>query len=84
MLAANAINVSGTLAFNTSWIIANLPYVVPSSVTVNIGVTMTIDSGVAVQFNTGQGLTVNGTLNANRVSFDASSVTVSRGQYGIY
>lgn len=81
-VAAQAINVSGTIAVNTSWTLANSPYVVTSTVTVNAGVTLTIDSGVAVQFNTGQGLTVNGTLNANRVSFDASSANVGRGEFG--
>lgn len=80
--AAHAINVSGIIASNTTWTLANSPYVVTSTVTVNAGVTLTIDSGVAVQFNAAQGLTVNGTLNANRVSFDASSVTVARGQFG--
>lgn len=82
VFTAEAINVSGIIAANSTWTLANSPYVVTSSVTVNAGITLTIDSGVLVQFNSAQGLTVNGTLNANRVSFDASSGTVARGQFG--
>lgn len=79
---SQAINVSGVIAANTQWTLANSPYVVTSTVTLNAGFTLTIDSGVVVQFNAGQGLTINGSLLANRVNFEPSSAVNARGQYG--
>jgi hypothetical protein len=78
----NATNVSGVISVNTDWTLANSPYTVTATVTVNAGVTLTVDSGVVVNFAAGQGLTVNGTLVANRATFDATSATNARGQFG--
>ena len=63
--AAAATNVSGTIASNTTWTAANSPYVMTGNVTVNAGVTLTIEPGVTVQGNaSSRTLTINGTLSA--------------------
>lgn len=60
--------VSGTISQNTTWY-QNRVYVIQGAVTVNSGVTLTIEPGVMVKFqNTSSSLNVNGILNANGTS----------------
>ncbi|MEW6541446.1 MAG: hypothetical protein AB1402_07530, partial [Bacillota bacterium] len=54
--------VSGPIASDTTWTVAASPYHVTSSVTVNAGVTLTIEPGVVVKFGHNTGLYVDGTL----------------------
>src|SRR5579872_5695452 len=85
--AAADTNVSGTIASNTTWALANSPYVVTGTVTVNAGVTLTIEAGTTVKFNnSGQALNINGVLVANGTSaapitFTSSLGSPSRGSW---
>jgi hypothetical protein len=44
-------NVSGPISSDTTWILADSPYYVTGTVTVNPGVTLTLERGVIVKFN---------------------------------
>ncbi len=67
-----AIQVSGTVGANTTWKNLGLPYVITGDVTVNNGVTLTIEPGVVVKFDAATNnwggfrrlMTVNGILHA--------------------
>ena len=44
-------NVSGALSSDTTWSLANSPYTLTGNVLVTSGVTLTIEAGVTVKFN---------------------------------
>ncbi len=72
VLAGNAqTNVSGTIASNTTWTTTGSPYTVTAQLTINAGVTLTIDPGVQVLMNS-TSIQVNGTLDADDVDFAAN------------
>ena len=60
----HATTVGGTIATNTEWTINDSPIVFNGSVTVAANATLTIDSGVTVNFGAYSSLTVAGTLTA--------------------
>lgn len=49
-------NVSGIISSNTTWALANSPYIVTGNILVNTGVTLTIEAGVSVKVNSGLGI----------------------------
>ena len=51
--SAPGINVSGNITTDSTWTAANNPYVVNGNLTVDPGVTLTIDAGVEVQIYPG-------------------------------
>ncbi len=57
-------SVGGPIIVDTTWDLAGSPYVMTSNVTVNPGVTLTIDPGVMVQGQNGTLLIVEGSLQA--------------------
>ena len=54
--------VSGVISANTTWRAVNSPVTVVGSITVNSGITLTIEPGISVLFDSGLALTVNGRL----------------------
>ncbi|MEJ5351504.1 MAG: T9SS type A sorting domain-containing protein [Melioribacteraceae bacterium] len=68
-------NVQGTINSNTTWSLSGSPYNITGSITIRDGATLTIESGVVVQFTTSSYITVGysqsskGNLIANGVSF---------------
>jgi hypothetical protein len=55
---------SGPITSDTTWYAADNPHVIVSGVTVQAGVTLTLEDGVEVRFNSGQWISVYGTLTA--------------------
>ncbi|MDP1622772.1 MAG: right-handed parallel beta-helix repeat-containing protein [Bacteroidales bacterium] len=74
-----ATNVSGVISSNTIWDPAGSPYIVTSTITVNNGVTLTVQSGVTVKFNDSQYMLVNGTMNATGATFTSNNATPAPG-----
>ncbi|GEM_PF-1109435 len=80
-------NVSGYILSNTTWTLANSPYIVTGNILVNNGVTLTIEPGVTVQLDTTKSLQIDGELIAvgnaqNRITFTATDTTPARGSWG--
>ncbi|MEE9150557.1 MAG: right-handed parallel beta-helix repeat-containing protein, partial [Thermoplasmata archaeon] len=78
--------VSGSIAINTTWNATNSPYIVIGDVTVESGVTLTIEPGVEIKFNGSYSLIVNGTLNATGsysqpINFTSNQTTPSEGDW---
>ncbi|NVO21563.1 MAG: T9SS type A sorting domain-containing protein [Bacteroidetes bacterium] len=74
-----ATDVTGILTSNTTWNLAGSPYTVTGNVTVNPGVTLTIDSAVIVKFNNSRNMSVNGKLIAKYASFTSSATSPTSG-----
>jgi parallel beta-helix repeat protein len=79
--------VSGLIGSDTTWTLANSPYIVTDNVLVNSGVTLTIQPGVTIKFNSGRSFQVDGTLiargtNLNKISFTSNLSTPAPGDWG--
>ena len=89
-MEAQATNVSSNVTTNTEWTVAGSPYVITAAISVNSGVTLTVDPGVVVEFENWNYLgylTVNGTLlaagtSASPISFTSASATPAAGDWG--
>jgi len=58
------VNHSGIISADTTWSALDV-HLVTETVTVNTGVTLTIEPGTVVKFNSNKGLTINGALDAS-------------------
>ncbi|HBG86077.1 MAG TPA: hypothetical protein DDW62_00845 [Marinilabiliaceae bacterium] len=81
-ISINAAEVSGTISANTTWTLANSPYIVTNNITVNAGVTLTIENGVEVRFADGRYMVIaggatGGTLSADNVAFTSNTGTTA-------
>ena len=82
-------NVGGPIISDTTWTLANSPYIVTTSVDVQQNVTLTIEPGVTIRFNSGTKLQVNGELIArgtadNLIVFTSNQTNPAPGDwYGI-
>ena len=79
-------NVSGGIYANTTWTLANSPYIVTDTVVVFPNVTLTIEPGVVVKFDSTKFLDVRGTISAvgtqtDSITFTSSSANPSVGSW---
>ena len=80
-------NVGGPIISDTTWTLANSPYIAVASVEVWEGVTLTIEPGVTVKFDSGKKLQVNGELIAqgtagNLITFTSNQADPVAGDWG--
>lgn len=69
-------NVSGYISVDSTWTLANSPYVVTGNIVVKSRVTLTIEPGVTVKTDSGISIQVDGTLIAKGTS--ASKITFTK------
>lgn len=80
-------NVSGIISTDTTWTLGGSPYIGTDYVLVNSGVTLTIEAGVTVKFESGKSLQNKGTLIArgtsgNEIIFTSNQTTPAAGDWG--
>ncbi|MCD4732593.1 MAG: right-handed parallel beta-helix repeat-containing protein [Bacteroidales bacterium] len=73
--------VSGNIIINTTWDLPGSPYQVTGDVTVDAGITLTIDAGVVVEFNNSRSLYTYGTINATSATFTSINVVPTIGDW---
>lgn len=76
--------ISTNITSNTTLTIDNSPYIITSSITVNPGITLTIENGVEIRFNQNISLQVRGEMLANGVVFTANGSSTKGFWDGIY
>jgi len=72
-------NIGTNFTTNTTLTVANSPYIITGTISVNAGVTVTVEKNVVIKFNSGVYLRVFGTLNAYGSMFTSSSATPTKG-----
>lgn len=80
-------DVSGRISTNTTWPLANSPYIVVGDVVVETGIFLTIEPGVIIKFNRGTNLIIDGALTAQgedtqQITFTSNSATPARADWG--
>ena len=80
-------NVSGIISVDTTWTLANSPYIVTGGIIVNSGVTLTIEAGATVKFDSLKSLIIEGTLiakgtSSNKITFTSNQSTPSASDWG--
>jgi hypothetical protein len=81
-----ATDVSGNISSNTTWTLANSPYIIAGNVNLVSGVTLTIEAGVTVKFDANKVLYIYGTLiaqgtSSSKITFTSNQSTPSAGDY---
>lgn len=85
---ASRSDVSGTISTDTTWTFTSSPYVVTGDVTINPGVTLSLEPGVQVRFDGNYALVVRGTLEAEGteaqpVRFTSNQASPAPGDWGV-
>ncbi|MFO7681762.1 MAG: DUF11 domain-containing protein [Chloroflexota bacterium] len=85
----SSVNVSGPIITNTTWTLAGSPYILNGVVTVNEGVTLTVEPGVMVMANTNSGFDIAGRLEAigtpaQPITFTSVASATPGEWYGIF
>ncbi len=70
-------NLSGIISSDSTLTLTGSPYLVTGNVTINHGVTLTVDSAVVILFTSNTSITVLGTMNAGHATFTSSADTAS-------
>lgn len=78
--------VSGAITQNTLWSLGNSPYIVMGNITINSGITLTVEPGVIVRFNGFYTIEANGIINAqgtagSPVTFTSAKPAPARGDW---
>jgi len=85
--ASSSTNVSGRISTNTTWTLANSPYIVVDDVVVETDVFLTIEPGVVVKFSSGKSLIIDGALVAqgnstHKIAFTSNATTPQPSDWG--
>jgi nitrate reductase beta subunit len=84
IFSANATDITASVNTNTTWTSAGSPYIIVNNIDVSPNVTLTIENGVEVKFNSGRYMHVRGTLNATGVKFTGNAGVTKGFWDGIY
>ena len=77
-LASSGTEVSGNITEDTTWTLANSPYIVTGTIQVLENVKLTIEPGVEVKFDQDTGLNIGGELNA--IGIESEMITFTSNQ----